>query len=408
MTLANLKPKDLAIWFLGIIMIVIPINYYCDPSFGISALRVSQEQMFQVVAIALFSIFILQNIYLCLFMLWSLFLYAYYSFPAPSGSIVLSILGGCMIYEASYRIINRDNVKVVFQFITWFAIANMIYMGMQKFGWELIYLEFNKPGFQDGMVGFMGLKAIMGMLFAIAIPFVAFRTPILALGLFIPLYISESSCAMAAGIIAYLWQIWHISRKWFFILVALLGVGGAVYIIHDSEARMFTDRANMWKTVMRDVVKKPIVGWGIDSFRCVTPDKQFIYWKNVRTLETFPIDVRDTIEYQNTGKYDFNKYGKYMKEGDITDPWDNPHNEYLMLLYEYGLPSIIIFGFLCFDVKRRFISDPLLVPFIGFFLSILIMSCGQFPFHLARIGLYIPIFLGAYYKLTENQYVRSA
>lgn len=403
MTLSNLKPKEISIWVLGLLMILIPIQYYCDPSFGISALRVSQAQMFQVAAIALFCVFVLQNIWLCLFTLWSLFLYAYYSFPTPSGSIVLSILGACLIYEASYRIVTRENIHIIFKFMMWFAVANIIYMAMQKGGWELLYMEFNKPGFQNGMVGFMGLKAIMGMLFAIAMPFVACEYPVAAIFLFYPLYISESSCAVAGGIVAYLWQLWYTSRKWFWILVVILGIGGTAYVINDSHAGMFTDRENMWKVVLRDAVKKPLTGWGIDSFRCLTPDKQFMYWKNVRTLETFPIDVRDTIEYEHTGKYDLKKYGNFMRSGDITDPWDNPHNELIMLFYEFGILPLIILGFFIYDMKSRFSSfDDKLIPLTGFFFSILIMSMGQFPFHLARIGLYIPIFLGAYYKLTDN------
>lgn len=403
MTLRDLKFNNFSIWIVGILMVIIPFQCYWNPELGVSAMRISQAQIFQVSSIVIFCLFILQNIYLSLFLLWSLFIYGYYGFPNPSGTIVLSILGSCLIYEAVYRVVNHENMKVVFKFMIWFAIINMIYMAMQGLGWELLYQEAGKSGYQNGLLGFFGLKAIMGMFFAMAIPFVAFKYPKLSLGLFIPIYVSECSCAMGAAIVAYLWQIWNISRKWFYILVGILCIGGIVYAIHDSEAGMFTDRGNLWKVVMRDAVRKPIFGWGIDSFRCATPDKQFMYWKNVRTRETFKTDIRDTIEYQHTGMYDLKKYGKFMQKGDILDPWDNPHNEFIMLFYEFGIFPFVILGFFIYDIKRRFNThNDYLVPFIGFFLGLLIMSMGQFPFHLARIGIYIPIFLACYYKLTES------
>jgi len=403
MTIFDSKPKNLSVWFLGALMFLIPIQYYVDPAIGSMAGRVSQQQVLQVVSLVLFSIFILNNIWLSIFTLWSIFLYAYFGFPQPVGVAVLTIVSGCLIYEAVYRIVDKDNIDTVFNFFIWFGALNLIYMVMQGFGGELLFREISvQTGYQSQMLGFMLLKAIMGMFFAMVIPFVAFNYPIVALGLFVPLYISECSSAMVAGIVAYLWQIWFVSRKWFFILLTIMAIGGTAYAINDSHAGMFTDRVNMWKTVLRDAVRKPIFGWGPDSFRCVTPDKQFMYWKNVRTLETDKIDVRDTFEFQHTGKYSLAKYGHFMKEGDTTDPWDNPHNEYVQLFLEFGIVGVIILGFLISDMKRRFTQyNPYLVPLSGFFIALAIMSIGQFPLHLARVGFFVPIFLACYYKMSE-------
>jgi len=400
MTLISLKPRNLGIWLIGALMILVPIQWMADPSFGMSAIRISQQQMLQVAAIGLFAIFILQNIYLSLFLLWSLFLYGYFEWATPVGTVVLTILGACMIYEAVYRAVNHENIKVVYGFMLAFALINMAYMSMQAFGWELMFQEFTRPGFQTQMIGFMGLKAIMGMFFAMCIPFFAFKYPKLSLGLFIPLYVSECSSAMVAGTVAFVWNL--VSKRWFIIATVTLVIAGGLYSYNDSHAGMFTDRINMWKVVLRDAVKNPVIGWGPDSFRSVTPQKQFIYWKNNRTLDTSQIDVRDTVEYTHTGKYDLNKY-TFMKEGDSTNPWDNPHNEYIQLSYEFGIVGVVLLGFLAYDIKRRFDSiNVYLIPLVGFFLAVLIMSIGQFPFHLARVGFYIPIFLACYYKLTEH------
>lgn len=402
MTLSKLKFNDIGAWLLGLIMVLVPIQYLYNNEFGVSSLRITQAQSFELSALVLFALFILQNVYLGLFLLWAIFQYAFWGFAGPVGAELLVILSGCMIYQGTYALVDEENVDLVFNFMIFFALLNMYYMIAQGFGWELLYQEFSSLGtYQSQLLGFMGLKAISGMLMAMAIPFFAFRYPTLAWGLFIPIYASECSSAMVAAIVAYLWQIWHISRKWFIILTAFLVVGGSIYAINDSKAGMFADRVSMWKVAMRDAVTKPIMGFGPDSFRCITKDKQFMYWKNVRTGETGRVDIRDTIEYQNTGKYNISKY-PFLKEGDTTDGWDNPHNEFIQLFYEFGIVAVLILGFFIWDIRRRFNKQiHHMIPLVGFFMGVMIMSIGQFPFHLARVGLFIPIFLGCYYKLSD-------
>ena len=403
MRLVDLRIKNLPIWVLGLLTVLIPLNYIVDPSFGVSAARVSQEQSFQMAAILLFAVFIVRNIYLGLFLIWSMFLYAFYGFPTPSGSCLLSLFSACILYEISYKVIDQDNIKLLFKIITWFAIANMLYMVMQMFGWELLFREFTRPGFQTGPIGFFGLKAIMGMFIALTIPFIAIESPLVAIGLMVPIALSESSCAVVGGVASYLWILWHKSRKAFVVALTILALGATVYVIKDSHARMMTDRVNMWKVVLRDSVKKPLTGYGLDSFRSIGNTKQFIYWKDVRTLETTAIDVKDTLEWSNTGKGYEGKYPN-IKNDDILDPWDNPHNELVMLLFEWGVIGVVLFSFLVYDMRKRFNSfDSNIVVLAGFFICLLILSIGQFPFHLARVGVLIPIMLGAYYKLTDTK-----
>lgn len=403
MTLAQLRPsKNLSIWFLGLLMVLIPLNYWCEAQYGLFMLRISQEQLFQVVGIVIFAIFILNNIYLSLFLLWSTFLYGYYCFPNPSGQVLFSLFIGCVFYEVAYRLIDEKNINLLFKFMIWFAIANIIYIVMQKCGLELIYKDFALNEYAHDAVGFFGIKCMMGMFFAMVMPFAAYRYPKLSALLFIPIAVSESSCAMAAAIVAYLWQLWFLSKKWFTVALVLLTVGGSAYVIHDTHAGMFENRVSLWKMAMRDAVQRPIFGYGLDSFRCISDDKQFMYWSNCRTKEAIKIDVRDSIEYKHTQKFNLAKYGKWLKEGDTIDPWDNPHNEFVMLFYEWGVLPFVILGFLVYAIVQRFTAyQKVLVPLVGFLIGVAVMSIGQFPFHTARNGIYIPIFLAALFKITD-------
>jgi hypothetical protein len=389
-------------------MILLPIQYYASSEFASQAGRVSQQQIFQVVTLGLFAIYMVNNVYLASFLGLCLAQYAMYGFPVPIGVYVLTLLSCVILYEVTYRIVNRDNIHYVFNAMLWLGAINLLYMMMQGLGLELLFAEQSSKGtYQSQMIGFMCLKSTMGIFFAMMMPFLAYKHPRLALTLLIPIYLSESSIALAGGIAAYLWQIWHVSKRSFTILLVILTLGGAAYAYNDSHTGMFTDRVNMWRTSLRDAVKKPIIGWGADSFRCIQPDKQFMYWKNTRTLDTQRVDVRDTVEYQHTGKYDLAKYSSFMKEGDTLDPWDNPHNEYVQLFYEFGIAGVILLGLLIYDMRNKFKSVhlpyfPWMIPLTGFFIALGIICIAQFPLHLTKVGMFVPIFLACFYKLSDS------
>jgi O-antigen ligase len=42
-----------------------------------------------------------------------------------------------------------------------------------------------------------------------------------------------------------------------------------------------TERFSMWKEALSDAKMKPISGWGLDSFRHITKEKPFTYYKRI-------------------------------------------------------------------------------------------------------------------------------
>jgi len=129
---------------------------------------------------------------------------------------------------------------------------------------------------------------------------------------------------------------------------------------------MMTTRKGVWKKAMSDALIHPVKSWGLDSFRNQTKMKKHIYVMNVTK----------------------------NKEGQIihADIWDNPHNLYVSLLFEWGIISLFILGGLLRYYAIRFnrcVKSPNVVGLAGFLIVLLIVSIGQFPLFLARLACFI-------------------
>lgn len=399
MTLKNISLRDIGLRLTLLFCFLCPIFFDPSHQFGISQLRVNQEQFFQLCVTTLFAVVILENIYLSLFLLWAETLYIYYGFPAIGGSYVMNIFLGCVLYQVSYSVFGKDNIHRLYKTILWLCALNAVWIILQLFGLDFIFLEHSS--YTHAPVGFMGLKAFMGMLFAIGIPFMCRYNLWIPALMFVPIYISECSVAMVAGALAWLYCLWHESMKAFISLVLVLLVGCSIYVSNDTKGGMFTDRINLWKVVLQDAAKHPVMGWGLDSFRNVGTFKPFIYMKNVRTLKSFPVSWDAIRQYQETGRMP--KMGELIGDNDTLDPWDNPHNEYVGLWYEFGAVALAIMLFLFRNIVERTGNSRDTRPLTGFFIVIAVTSLGQFPFHIARIGCLIAVALGAFYKLTDEE-----
>src|SRR3990167_1068349 len=164
----------------------------------------------------------------------------------------------------------------------------------------------------------MGHQSIVGYLYASAIPILATRESKIAwLGaflMFIPLVIIKTSLCFLAGIIGLVFVLYFkISRKIWIGLVVVGLIFGVVYL--KKADPLGTERFVQWHQALADYMKHPITGWGLDSYRNVTPMKDFKYMQTSRK-----IGGNTLIAY-----------------------WDNPHNLIVSLLYEFGAFGLILF-----------------------------------------------------------------
>ena len=378
------------------------------PSFYIPGfeLRPFQEAAYQVLSLAIFcfSFFVKNreinqpfrannmNVWLGAFGLLTAVLYA----RGGNTSFMLNVFCALLVYFACIKTIDKDDLKFVLRGVLYYAALNIAYIGLQRVGFDPIFHVRNASSDFTGRIwtdwlGFFGLKAAMGMYFAFAMSLLAIINWWLAALFFLPVCLSYSSGALMGASSGYLFFLWWKKRLFFWIFGLLLLIGGVFYVVKiDSPMGMMNTRPPMWKLVLKRSFVD-IRGYGLDSFRM----------GNVRFYKEASSDT--TLAIRAIEK-DGRKYFVAPK-GMRYDWWDNPHNEYLQLFYEFGLAGVVIFLFLLWsmaDAFRRAVKTDELVGVTGAIIALLMVSMTQFPFHLARIGHIVPILLAYFYTESKD------
>ena len=399
MTIKDLNLNDIGRKLLLVFIFIVPIFWAAKINAGFASLRLVQEQVFQLGAMVIYAVVLLENIYLAAFLILSVALYLIHDLCG--GNYLVNILYGCLLYQVSYRTIDSKNVVQVFKVVLWLAFVNLVWMILQNLGVDLIFFDLSRPGEVMNNVGFMGLKCFMGMLFVLILPFAIYFNIWVALLLLIPIGLSESSISIISAaiiLIAHFW--WKFRTKSRVIFIALMlffSTIAVLYTLNDSKANMMTDRFNLWKLTLKDALKEPFTGWGMDSFRNIGANgkKDFLYFKNEQNVVFHGIYIPETGKFKLPKDQDF--------KGNIVHPWDSPHNEYIQILFEFGIFGLVLLLLIGVDIAKRFSSsDAKQRAIVLFLISFAVCSLAQFPAHVARLGVFLPVMLGIYYKLTDE------
>ena len=396
MTINDISFKNINQWLFMSFVVIAPIFFYTNASFGQQTMRIVQEQFFLIGTAVLFAC-IVGNVYISLFVFLSACLYPLFKFECHT--YMMYILIGSILYYVTLKTIDENYILTIFKGLLCVALLNCVWMFMQYSDWDLIYILRRTRTYSTEYVsGLMGLKAATGMFLAFCVP-LALRFKRwgiwVAFALFFPIYLMECSVAILGAIVAVLFHMWFRNRKLFKILLIVGLIGGSAYAYQDSKTGMFEDRFNLWKIVLRDAFKHPITGWGLDSFRGVSLGKNFMYVKQSGGLESAKAYLNDSNVFVTLNGF--------VKPGGRVDPWDNAHNEYIQLFYEFGMFGVLILIAMIRDMVKRFHSrNDTLLALTGFFIVLAIVSISQFPFHLARVGYLIPIMYALYIKVTDG------
>lgn len=328
--------------------------------------------------------------------------------------IALNCFLGVSVYFTLIRTLKMEDIKFVFNGFLYLVLLSVIVLACQLIGWDprgVILAGTNTPPPES----LFFQRSAMGMFFANSLPIIAttmsvYITPFI----FIPMIWSQSTAAFLGASAGLLFFLWFRKRIMFWIMLGTLILGG-IFVgskpstLHESMIGMKL-RIPMWKSTIQYILQKPI-GYGLDSF-AIPQDGQIARYN-----------------YNYNGKYDCAEYerqgdnlipandksAKYLHEavsipgfngkiGNMTLA-DHPHNEYLFLGYEVGLHAWIILGFIFYFIWQRFYKSKrtaITCASMAVLISFAMESVFQFPFHLSRIGSFLPFIMSAFYISTEE------
>lgn len=399
MTLAQLNLRSIWEKALVLFLVVCPVFVHQGFYAGAATLRIGQEQFFQFGATVLCGIFLVQNLYLGAFLTLCAFLFANSGFVAHGGAVVLNVLFFSLLYAVFYRILSLRAFGDWVEAIKWLVVLNIALMALQAVQFDPVYRHALKLTENTDLVGVMGIKAFSGIFMSLMLPFFR-RNMLVSLMLLFPIWLSQSSCAIVAACFVIGYTLYQRYKKTFVLSVIGLALVAGFFLKADLNRNMFFDRFNLWRTAISDTLKNPILGYGMDTFRRATPDKPFIYFKDVRdnSIWRFGYNAQEKVFVPPKGFTTDNRM----------DPWDHPHNELVSLFFEFGFVGLFVIGSFMFDIVRRFRETRNVLgihttPVFLFFCALFINSMGHFPFHVARIAFIVPLMLAFFYKITDTE-----
>jgi len=352
--------------------------------------RQANQVVFMLAMISIFSLY-LRNLWATLFVIWTVFLYAFFKFSC--GNVYLTnILFGAMLYLFTKNCFKKEHINLYLTTFLWFVFVNIAYGVVQLIGFDFIFHTYRWDGVMsvrsiNAFTGFMGAQSILGMLLALSVPILASRGSksgwVCAIMMLFPLYICTTALCLIAGIVGLLFILFFRARKTiFFIVLAILMMFGLFYV--KKVDNLGTERFPQWHKSLSDYMIHPITGWGLDSFANVAPHKDFKYSQTVAKTEKYK---KDGVVYENITSIVW---------------WDNPHNLIITILYEFGFIGFVIVFMYHRSMLFKFLRSSKTnntIALAGFAALFVLLSMGHFPIHLARLS---PIIICGYALLEVN------
>lgn len=349
---------------------------------GVTNNRESHQIIFMLLMISLFS-FCLKNLWVTLFILWSVFLYSFFKFTSGS-QYISNILFGSILYLITKSAFKKEHINFFINGVLWLVFANIVFMSIQLLGYDFIFNKLTFPGGIRLLVenktpsGLMGHVSSMGTLIALSIPLLATRRSkwawVGAIGLFVPLYVCKTSLCLLMGLVGLLWVLYYrLPKKLYIALIIPIILLGFLYSTKVDKPGF--ERIVQWKQVLKDSYIHPFTGWGLDSYRSITPQKDWRYTQNVNKYNTHVMP---------DGKVYYNITQIFW--------WDNPHNLYISLIFEFSFIGLVLFMGYIRDLVLKFqvsTKDTNTIGLAGFIIVFLGISMGHFPIFLARLAILI-------------------
>lgn len=394
-------------------------------------LRIAQEAFYQLAGMTLvLSSFFYNlkpirrspiNMWMGIFGIYAIFLFLLGGANIGAQYMFNIVIGVLLFFKTQQ--LEKRHTKIILHTILWVCILNVLWMVLQELRLDPIFSI--KDTARDtlnyeakDLIGFLGLKAVMGMWMGLGLLACLFISPWIAVLFAYPIYLSQCSSVVMGLAITVPFYFFFTKRLAFKILLPLLLIVGSLYVVFiDSPMGMMKNRPIAWRMFVRDTVygtgsgsrflKNSFTGFGLDSFR-MGAIKYFKESKSDKTIRAI-VQGNKMVDEQGRNFYMApNHVGTqriHSPDGKLLDHWDNPHNIFVHVFFEMGLIALVIIGFILFHLFKRFryaIKDKQLVIVFSMILFFLLTGVSQFPTHLARIGCVFPILLGLLVVNTEG------
>lgn len=290
-------------------------------------------------------------------------------FDTQARRAILNLFIGILFYKTVYEHIDFKNLKSYGMWFFWLLFANLILCFMQYFRIDPIFDRVDGTRIVD-LVGFMRIKATLGILAVVLAPFLVLIHPLLVLITLPLLWYSQASSAALAFCAAGLVFAWvKMNKKLFWPVMGAILIAGGVYV-YFNDLPGFTssyDRFEAWLHGSSFWLKRgPFLGIGAGSFAAVAP--QTAQETSSQMLQ-----------------------------------WIWMHNDYLQSFFEFGIfGGVIITIFIKSRLKQFNKYDFTSVCLFASFVSILIVSFFNFPFHLARMAGICLFLMAVYHARTSH------
>lgn len=397
-------------WTLCLYLMIIPLA----SAYGMND-RAVQEHTYQYMTIGILALFV-GNFLLTSFIILNLV--SYIAAGESVGSMqVLNITFGCLLFRFVQSYFKKRAIEPYFKPLLWLTFITLTLTVLQVLNLDPIFSPQDGAGnIMNGPhglpTGFFGINMAHGMFLNIAGVILSFFNPLLALCMALPIAMLRSSAVFLSFGVSVLFITWFRFRRYFIYCLGAMFLFAGVGIFHDQsdDPGSFRSRFPVWHMTVKYVLTSParLIGYGPDSFRNEREGKEFTFFSD----ESFNAGVMIS---DGKGNGNFQYYSPNRKPVNIQPIvhngkmhiafWDNPHNEYLQMLFQYGIIGFLLLIGLMREMWYRFYfarKTNELVTVTACILVFFVSSLTQFPLGLARIGYLFPIFLGMFYSLTES------
>ena len=375
-------------------------------------LRTFQERAFQLLSMCLISLFV-GNAWISAFMILNVFSLMYNDFAVGLPQ-VLNVFLGCILFMVSRAYFKKNDFLPYAKILLWVFVLNLFWMVMQSSGIDPLYIAQDAGGVPQPNVTFRDFSGLFGIKMANGI-FISFILPILAVVniwlaplLVLPLFFCRSSIVALSVFATMSFYLYYTSKKVFvyFLVIGMLGGITYVYLDLKDDSKTFMSRFPVWHSALKYTLMRPL-GWGPDSYRSYTKQKDFLFYSDYDYNHALlkKLDGNKALfSYYEMDNGKMSAKNKETIKNNTLSWWDNPHNEYIQMMFEYGFLGLVILGGFMREMYYRFkfsSKSNEIVMIASCLLVFFVSGLGHFPMHLARLACLFPIFLGGFYAKSE-------